>query len=521
MIRVTDDVVRVGPKGGISVSSGRLTGHGTGGAWSSAALALDFTNGRYRFDGADYASEAAVLAAAGGVKTGSTYALGPYEIGATTVTNGDFAANVTSWNAQNSGLIAWSSGQLQLTGNGGNTAGVSQSQTVAVNRAYRLSAKVTRVTGGSAPYLAMSSAAGLGGAFVQSLLAATDVPTQMAVLWGAIQTTVNVGIKMNSAAAAGTNLLDDIALKEVAPVKGEAGLSFPFECTFTMPAAGAGNKVLLAGDDDSERNTVKLLVNSSGELRLATTINSAAQANILLGSPAAGSSNKVTASLQSANNFVQLNADAVIQNNNTHPSPAILRIGRDFTGNAVDAGAVTKLELFSGQRVPASWIWFEGDSYARESADTTALWKSAQAAGRRGFATSIGGTTLTNQRDRILANPGFAINPMVWWDGNANGYGTLAADRAKYAAGIAGRSDNRFIIIPPVTSPSSASDVNAAAVALQPALAADFPNNVFNAQAVIDGIADAYQADGIHLKGTTMDAVWAALVADPVYARVA
>lgn len=502
---------------GLGASSGHRAGSGL---WSSALLALDFANNRYRFDGANYSSEAAVLTAAGGSKTGSTYSFGPYEIGSSLVTNGDFQADVSGWNAQNSGLISWVSGQLQLNGNGGNNASASQPETVVANRCYRLSALVTRVSGGSAPFLSLSGAAGLGGAFVQAgALAATDTPTQMSVLWGAIQTSIYVGIKMNSATAAGNNLLDNVTLKEAVPVKGMPGGVFSFETAFTMPAAGAGNKVLLAWDDDSERNTVKLLVNSAGELRIVITFNSIQQASLLLGSPVAGSSNKVAASLQPGNNFAQLNGDAVIQNNNTGQSPGKLRIGQDFTGNPVDAGAVSRIEVY-GERAPASWIWIEGDSYGVGSADGTSIWKSAQAAGRRGFPTAVGGSTLTNQRDRILAHPGFQTNPLLHWDGSPNGYGTLTQDRAKYAAIAAVKPDGRFVFFVPLVAPSTASDINAAAAALRPAILADFPNNSFDAQAIVDGLSSPFQADGVHLTSTAMDAVWAAFVASPIYARL-
>lgn len=479
----------------------------------AAIFAVDAPTNRYRFSGVSYATEAAAVAAAGGSDVSGTLKIGPYEIGTSTVSNGDFAANVTGWTAQNSGLVAWSAGQLQLTGNGGNNAGASQVQAVTAYKVYRLSATVTRVTGGSAPYLALSGAAGLGGAFVQTLLAGFDTPTALSVVWGAIQTSAYVGIKMNSAAAAGTNLLDNVVMKEVVPFAGLTGGVTSFEHEFVVPTAGAGNQVQLCMDDDSERNSIKVYTDASSHLIVSGMLNSISQFSTDLGAVTPGAVAKFTGSFQTGFNFMQLDSQAVVRNTNFVLGGGILRIGRDFTGNAAPAGSRRKVQVFT-ERMPADYIQLDGDSYVGESADGTSLTRSIQnVSARRTFATGLGSSTLTQARDRVVAHPGFYRNPLIILDGVPNGYGTLVADRAKYQAMVDTRTHGRFLIIPPITTPSSASDVNAAAVALQADIAATWPNNFISLQAFVDATPDAYQADNAHLKAAVMDAFALTVVA--------
>lgn len=264
-------------------------------------------------------------------------------------------------------------------------------------------------------------------------------------------------------------------------------------------------------DDDSERNSLKVYTDASSRLIVAGMLNSIGQFSQDLGAVTPGAVVKFTGSFQNGFNFMQLDNLPVVQNPNFVLGGGILRIGRDFTGNAVASTSRRRTQVFT-ERMPGSYIQVEGDSYGAGSADGTSIAKSIQAvSARRAFYTAVGSSTLTQQRDRVLAHPGFNRNTLVHWDGVPNGYCTLSIDMAKYAAIAATRSAGKFVFLTPLQVPTSASDVNAAAAALRTALLSTYPINCFDAQAFVDGVVDPFQADNTHLKGSVMDQVGQAL----------
>lgn len=495
---------------------GLVVAHGMGGVFDAAAIfAFSDPAGRYRFGGADYASKTALLTAAGGSFVGTTLKLGPVAIGASVLANSDPVVDTAGWTGYNSGTLDVVSGQLRVTGNSGASASGSRLAAVTSQRTYILTGMVTRPTGSSGPQISISNNASLAGAYKQAnAIGVFDTPTELTVIWGAIQASVSVGVKMNANPSLGTALLGTFRMREAAPLTGLTAGVVSYEAEITVPAATAGDQVLLAFDSDDVVNSVSLAIDSSGHLVSRAVNNSVAAAVMDMGAVSAGQIIRVSGTSQTGQNFIQIDDQPVVKQNRTVATGAMMRVERDFTGNAAPAGSVRKLQIFAGERMPAGLIRLEGDSYVDGSADGTSLTKSIQTATpRRAFSTGAGGSTLTQQRDRMLALTGFLRHTLVHWDGAPNGYGTLSADMAKYAAMLAAVTHGRVLFVTPVVAPASASDINAAAVALRTELLATYPNNVFDAQAFIDALSDVWQADNAHLKASIMDQVAVAIIA--------
>lgn len=70
-------------------------------------------------------------------------------------------------------------------------------------------------------------------------------------------------------------------------------------------------------------------------------------------------------------------------------------------------------------RQPGSGIWqLEGDSYMI----TQQAWNIAAGLGESAYYTAVGGSTLQQVHDRILGRADLRANPLLIWDGSANGH---------------------------------------------------------------------------------------------------
>lgn len=174
----------------------------------------------------------------------------------------------------------------------------------------------------------------------------------------------------------------------------------------------------------------------------------------------------------------------------------------------------------------------EGDSYPAGSGQNNALnVKFRDATGRVVISTAVGGSTLAQERDRILAAPYLLGMTTIIWDGSANGYGSVAAELAIYDQIIAAVGLNKLLVIPSIdfgpstsSTPSAYSidrDLTAAGLVLRGVQTLDAKTILANLnngsagdlQDVSAGVVPrSLLVDGVHLLSTPMAAVNAALI---------
>lgn len=473
-----------------------------------ALMDADFGGGRFRHNGVTYPDKASFLTAIGATEASGIYAMGPYvdPAGANLLLNAAPPADTSSWAALN-GSVALANGRLELTGGGATAATLTQLMNSQASRGIRIRGAVTRVTGGPGVFLAMApGAASLAPSNYQVLQSGPlDTPQVIDICFGTGQATNYVGLKQNGVST-GKSALSTIEAKYGVPVAGMDYRAISLRARGTMPLAISGNKVLLQFGDDTERERIRLVWDGSGNLRLITTFTGVEQSNIDLGVVAPQAAFDVSFSVQANLVLAQLNG-GVIQQDTAAGMPGVLRgwFGRSVTGETFDGGPM-RVQIY-GERMPRDAIWLAGDSGVAGSADLTSLWESIQTqTSTRAFQVGVGGTTLQNHRDVVQLHTGFAArNRLIHWDMYPNGYRTLGEDMADFAAIAAAKPDGKFLFLTPLTPPGGDSDINIAAAARRTAMLSTYGSRCYDAQTFVDGVADPYQADQVHLKRTTMN----------------
>ena len=534
---------------GLSLSGGRavpgwVLRSPTGGA---ALFDADFANSRYFYNGGSFAAETDWLAAIGFSKSGITRAtITPVVIGDSIVSNGDFSSGVTGWTAQGVGTIAQVAGQLELTGNGGNTPGFSQQLTSAVtDQAYRGDALLTRVGSNPSPQFAASSAAGLGSAFA-SVTNSSGTPTTATIYWA--HTVVSyVGGRLNANPANGTGLFDDIVVRPVAPLTGWSGTGCTLLIKGTTPSAMAADKVALQIDDNSERNRVRVVYDTANHLRVVVTRGNTEMANLDLGTVASSADFTVGLSAAQNNFFASLNgAAAVVDGGGNHPGLAFFRIGRSFTGEAWD-GSINRVAAVAGGTGQGYAEWIAGGNPSIATwGDSLTNGTGASVAGTRYPAVlgtlfdpdrtvyngGVGGETSTQIRARMVADTTYNYRCVVLWAGR-NNYTDTQTVLDDLAAMVAHVGSGRYVVMTVLNGEYANEyaggvayrqivDLNAAIMALYPANYIDIRTQLVAAydsgspQDVTDNGHDippaSLRSDNIHLN----DAGYA-IVADRVF----
>lgn len=132
-------------------------------------------------------------------------------------------------------------------------------------------------------------------------------------------------------------------------------------------------------------------------------------------------------------------------------------------------------------------IWLDGDSYSVISSNGDGMEPRFTADGRLITVSGVGGSTLAAQRARIEARLWSTYQTLIHWDGNPNGYASLADDMAHYAAIVA--ACPRSIIIPPVRRGADSTDMREYISTLQAALLEAYPTRTIDAQSLLAAAA--------------------------------
>jgi len=497
----------------------------------AATLDADFANGRFRWNGVSYTEEAAFLAAIGGSKSGITRTIGPYvdASGTDLVTNGAFTTDAAGWGGLNSGIITSVAGEGSLEANAGVNPSFRQQVAMTQGKAYRYRGTIRRGTAPAAVVLISGNDASLNSSLA-SASNNTDTPvvTDLLIAWQGAA--MNLGGRITSGSGSGAGKFDDLTAKEAVPFLGMVSLAVSGKVDGVTPAAASGSKVALQlWGSPNERNRVRLEYDASSHLQFIVTTNNVVQASLDLGIVPVSTAFAVEFTVADSRIAARLNSDTSLSDNSSiKPGLAMLSVARSQTGETWD-GAISSVKIYATERLPTDMFYLEGDSYVAGAGGVSLTASLASAASRGAFTTGQGGSDLASQASRVATNPGLCRGVFVHWDGDANGFGTLAADMALYASMVAALGHTRFIIVPPCQR-ANGSTKNAPAAALQAALMAQYgATHVVDAQAILAGNATSpgddatvaagqipaslLQGDGTHLTSTGMGFIATAIAA--------
>jgi len=323
-------------------------------------------------------------------------------------------------------------------------------------------------------------------------------------------------------------------------------LTFPWtDSTVTIVAeaqtaqSASGNEVLYAIDDGTTNNFHRLRRdNPSGTLRAQTTGSGSTVADMSGAAVFRGDFIRSAHSTQpSSYRFARNGATALTGGaSGSLATCTTMRIGTDLAG--LDwTGVIDRITVYTTPETDATAIsalskpaWdflTEGDSYGA-GAGGVGTAASAAKSKYRPINFAVGGSSLLQARDRILAmSAGNKALPLLFWDGDANGYGVLGTDMQFYADIAAALGHSRFLIIPSAKRNDQSAPQQAATIALSNALKAAYPGNILDVMPMLismgDPVADAtditnknvpdsLMQDRVHLTSVAMDAVIALAV---------
>jgi hypothetical protein len=495
-----------------------------------ALMTLDGAGNRGWHNGVAYSTEAAFLAGIGGSKSGEGRTIGPYVApdAVELVSNGDFSAGLGGWAALGAALASVVNGELVLDGNGVTNASVaSPAMAVVVGKAYQYKAMYRRGTAANAALVLASPSAGLS----PSVILGNNNTTANVTNTGGFAAEGSahyVALRIPATTPTGTVIADNISVKEASPMVGWVPGKAALVVDFVAPASVPALTVLATMEDgagSASRNKIRLYLDTDGHLKIGVTTGGALRSTTDLGAVTLGAAGRVH--FTSANNrvFAALGTalPSLITGFSTEGVYA-LYLGRSFSGETW-TGTLSKAVLHAKELAPDRAIVANGDSYVAGVSGASVV-GGIIAAGRAAcVGIGAGGSALAAQLGFLRANPGLANAVYLHWDGDANGYGTTAADLALYAQMLALLGHQRFIIIPPCVRANSA-DKAAPTVALAAALKAAYPANTYDAQAFLATLSDGsggdlaavaagqippscLQADATHLTVTAMNAAMA------------
>ncbi|MBC7148085.1 MAG: hypothetical protein H5U22_01795 [Rhizobium sp.] len=481
------------------------------GAWydRAALIDLDFDNGRFRFNGANYTSLAAVVAAMGGTAAGNVLSIGPYDPGFAALYTSDFSAGIDGWlevaNAAN-GSIAATGGNLVATV----TGSYSIAKSVTTNRRLAALVSATMLTrnGLTAPALASGSASNLATNGTASIQLGT-APSTKTIVAGAGSATLFVGASMGGT---GDLSLNAVSAKEVYPYAGFTFGELSYEIDFTAPAAASGNKVLLQWGCADEDHRVRLVYDGTTNVRQITTAGATEGSNIDLGTVAVSTRHTVRGSCKQDLMHANIDGGPVTADTSaSFPPLGQFWVGRSVTGETFD-GSIHRVKVYSSAKAdpnalidPLQAFRIFGDSTADGVGSATDWYQVLTAAYTpdRAYAKNAqGGESSAQMLARVAADSAvYKTWPTILMDRPNTGESS-ATWSANTKAAVALRDSPRWLVWPPVQDVPDTAIANIAevqALLLSDAFYAGHTLDATDQAAYIAAMADgATRSDGTH-----------------------
>nr|WP_314259180.1 hypothetical protein [uncultured Devosia sp.] len=297
-----------------------------------------------------------------------------------------------------------------------------------------------------------------------------------------------------------------------------------------------GDEVLYAIDDGSEANCLRVRRDGASQVvRIFATAQGTTLSDIGTLTIGRGAVLRTSQSVRLQNFAGAANGiggDATITSS-ALPNVTTMRIGRGPVADLPWSGQVRRVTVMPEPAVdltantksslPPYDLWLEGDSYVDGAPSFGLAASLSRLGGHYPLNDAIGGSTLAQAQARILARAEIRANlPLVYWDGDNNGFAPLADDLARYAAIANALGHGRFLFIAPALRSGQPTDQRQAALALTNALRATYGDRLVDPMpallALANGPGDAGNVasgtvpaslllDGVHLNRTGLDAV--------------
>lgn len=173
--------------------------------------------------------------------------------------------------------------------------------------------------------------------------------------------------------------------------------------------------------------------------------------------------------------------------------------------------ALTSTECaFYSTRSHTTVLWVEGDSYVSGAAG---LAQSLRDAGHIVVSTALGGSTMTNIRDRLISNASLIrqVDKLIVWDGAQAEFTTADAYADLLETGLNAVGATPFVLIPEATPYGTADDTEQLAILAEfesrwPGRVFDWRDSIAHTNGVINQnrMLD-YPTDPTHLNDTAHD----------------
>lgn len=501
---------------GMSMSIGLSGKHGRkkglGGRLSNLFDA-DYERQRFRFDGIDYASEAAFNLAAGIFKSGEQRTIGPYVDPA--------AHDLMPEGYINNGINVFGAthtvvgDEAVAEGNGNTNPGVAFEFPSELGRAYRVTASFRRVSTTSS-VSALATTAVSNTALGSMANNTTTVNVTRTRFFAAEGTTTRIASRSPNAGVTGTFAISGISVHEAMPFKGFHAGALALLTDFIAPASLAGDQALFEANASESgagaRDMIKGVMRASdAHLIVTVSFGNAAAATLDLGAVVLGGRNRFHGSF-ATNRFVgQLNDNAaVVDTLGTYPGVSVLYFGRGQLGTDNFTGTFLRTVVFDGEYVPDNTLSLEGDSFGGGAGGAGLGISLAAAVGTGVVNTAEGGSTMQAIADRLVANPGIYRGDLVICDGSQNGYTNVKEYFAPLVAALAVIKPKRFVIVTAVIpfggGPYAGSQVEAIRIGAEARFGSavvDYRDWVANTNGIVneDRMLN-YPTDSVHLNAT-------------------
>lgn len=476
-----------------------------------ANFMLDARHDRGWFNGSAFTTEAALLAAMGGTRSGVIRSIGPSLRGDELLLNGGFDTDVAGWVANTSNApLTWDNGRLKITNNTGASTAITAYQSVAmdVRRAYRGGYQL--ISG------AVNSRLSFFGSTTATLRKAVIPPTTPVGTWsGLASARPDCSILMFRADSIGNGasvVVDDITLKEAVPFPGWNIGGYRQRVTARTPATISATQVLLDTSDDltlasasgnTVQSRVRLEYRNDNSIHLIVTSGTTQQVDMSLGTIAVDTDFTVELRIGLTTVSARL-GDAAYSHaslGNGAPGVAKLRIGASSAGETW-TGSIDSVAVWTFGK---GSIRFEGDSYIGGAGGIGMPLYYAMVADRIVTSTGVGGDTMDGIKSRFLNanNAELLAATTVFWDGSPNGLTTVPAYCDLLQDCISALGHGRFVVIP------AAIGDNTLKTQIRDEMVRRWPNNTYDWRPYIlntGGVIDAsrFQSDGAHLNATGM-----------------
>jgi len=509
----------MGGVGAATLGLGYGLGHfflGPNNQWWDAEALVDYDdrNGRYRFNGVNYETLAAFLAAIGGTAAGKVLSVGPLPTG-NVVYQSDFSAGVDGWadspGYESAGEPSASGGDLTFAA----TAAYRAYRAIPVDKRRAFRARGRRVSQDTS---SASLNAGSGNAGTSSSVVSVPLSTdgaEYAVIAGSGPAVMNVGVVLG---AGGHLAMDDLSVEEVYPYAGWSVGELGFDLDVTFPASFTGTEVLLQWGHGDEDTRLRLECDASGNVVLRVTYNQADQAALPIGTVTAGSAHRIRASAAQDGFYANIDGGPIQADTaGLFGGFGLFWLGRGMTGNPF-TGSIDRLKVYPTARSNPNQL-IEPTRAFRVYGDSTASEVGASAVGSTGWCSMLtaaynphrayakngaGGENTDQLLARVTADAEFYRRWTTIFMDRPNTGETPAAWAANLKAAVALLRTDRWFVMPPAQDSVSTLNPGIANIAeVQALLLSDsfFAGHTFDAAAQASYLA-AVTADTTRVGGT-------------------